>query len=196
MVASPCVCTESALAGLFVQLSMHGGMALTEVCIMWSGLGWHMPEQGAAKRAMWMLAFCGGPALLVLGVGAWAIPGLFMLPSMDCGMAHIVVYCMMLDLGWHIPEQGAATRAMPMLTFFRGLALLLHGVGAWAIPGFVRQPSMHCGMAPYRGGWRVVGAGLAHARTGNSKARKADARFLLWPRPAHARSRRLGGLGC
>ena len=43
----------------------------------------------------------------------------------------------LLGLGWHRPEQGATRRAMPMLAFFCGLALLMHGVGAWAIPGLL-----------------------------------------------------------
>ena len=70
-----------------------------------------------------------------------------MQPSMHCGMALLVVDGVLLELGWHMPEQGAARRAMPMLAFCGGLALLVHGVGAWAIPGLFMQPSIHYGLA-------------------------------------------------
>ena len=46
--------------------------------------------------------FWGGLALLVHGVGAWAIPGLFMQPSMHCGMAFLVVHGVLCGLDWHL----------------------------------------------------------------------------------------------
>ena len=62
-------------------------------------LGWHRPVQGAAKRAMPMLAFFLGPARRLHGVGAWAILELVMQPFMHCGTALIVVDAGLLGRG-------------------------------------------------------------------------------------------------
>ena len=72
---------------LFMQPSMHGGWVLRVVGDVLSRRGWHMPKQVAARRSMSVLTLGGGLALLMLGVGAGAFPGLFMQPSMHCGMA-------------------------------------------------------------------------------------------------------------
>ena len=45
-------------------------------------------------------------------------------------MALLLVGGVFLALGWHMPAQGTARRAMPMLAFCGGLALLMHGFGA------------------------------------------------------------------
>ena len=77
-----------AILELFMQPSMHCGMALIVVDAGLLGLGWHRPVQGAARRAMPMLAFLCGPARLVHGVDAWAILEFFMQPSMHCGQCR------------------------------------------------------------------------------------------------------------
>ena len=94
------------------------------------GAGLTHARAGAARRAMPMLAFFCGLALIMHGVGAWRIHGLFMQPSIHYGMALLLVGGVFLALGWHMPEKGAARRAMPMLAFSGGLALLMHGFAA------------------------------------------------------------------
>ena len=94
-VAPSCSGTESAprlSPGLFTQPSLRCGMSLIVALLAWdvlSEFGWHTPAPAAATHARILLWFAsyGGFVLLAHGVGAWAIPGLFMEPSMHGGMA-------------------------------------------------------------------------------------------------------------